>query len=85
MTRIAKLYEQLRSNQKHLTFAEFVRLVEAFGFRQRRTAGSHQIYVRKGLPEHFNIQPKGKDAKPYQVRQFLIIVEKYQLTLESDA
>ena len=85
MTRIVKLYEQLRSNQKRLTFAEFVRLVEAFGFRHHRTTGSHRIYVREGLPEHFNVQPKGKEAKPYQVRQFLFIVEKYQLTLEQDA
>ena len=84
MTRIAKLYEQLLISRRRLTFAEFIRLMEAFGFRHRRTAGSHQVYVRDDIPEHVNAQPKGKDAKDYQVRQFLNIVEKYQLMLDSD-
>jgi predicted RNA binding protein YcfA (HicA-like mRNA interferase family) len=84
MTRIAKLYEQLLTNRKRLTFAEYIRLVEAFGFRHYRTQGSHQIYIRDGIPEQINAQPKGKDAKYYQVRQFLSIIEKYNLTLDSD-
>ena len=84
MTRIAKLYEQLLTNRRQLTFAEFIRLVEAFGFRHYRTNGSHQIYIREGIHEQVNAQPKGKDAKYYQVRQFLNIIEKYNLTLDAD-
>ncbi len=83
MTRIAKLHEQLRSGGRRLTYAEFVRLIEAFGFYHYRTTGSHQIYVRDGIAQKVNIQPKGKDAKDYQVRQFLDIVEQYGLTLDS--
>jgi predicted RNA binding protein YcfA (HicA-like mRNA interferase family) len=84
MTRIAKLYEQLRNNRRRLTFAEYIRLVEAFGFRHYRTNGSHQIYIREDIPEQVNAQPKGKDAKHYQVRQLVDIIEKYNLTLDSD-
>jgi hypothetical protein len=47
-----------------------------------------QIFVRgsKGVDDFdpVHIQPDGKSAKPYQVDQFLDIVEKFALTLDDD-
>jgi predicted RNA binding protein YcfA (HicA-like mRNA interferase family) len=57
-------------------------LVEAFGFRLDRTSGSHHIYVRSGIQQLVNIQNVGGKAKPYQVRQFLRLVERYNLKLD---
>jgi predicted RNA binding protein YcfA (HicA-like mRNA interferase family) len=81
MTRIAKLYDQLLAGRP-ISFAEFERLLRAFGFVLDRTKGSHQIFMQPGVGQHVNAQPKGKYAKPYQVRQFLDIVEESGLSLE---
>ncbi len=74
MTRIAKLYAKLLAGRS-LTFAEFQTLIVAFGFELDRIKGSHHVYKRAGLIDRVNAQPKGKDAKPYQVRQFLDMIE----------
>jgi len=83
MTRISKLYARFESGGA-LSFAEFIRIVEAFGFTHRRTTGSHQIYARDGIPDQVNIQPKGKDVKPYQRKQFRDIVARYDLCLDDE-
>ena len=58
------------------------RLVEAFGFRLDRISGSHHIYVHPAVDELVNLQEVKGEAKPYQVRQFLQLIERYNLTLE---
>ncbi len=44
-------------------------------------SGSHHIFVHKNIPELLNIQEVGGEAKPYQVRQFLRLVERYNLKM----
>ena len=85
MTRITKLYDRLRNERRRLTFAEFCALLEAFHFTHRRTIGSHRVYVRDDIDEQLNIQPRGKDAKPYQAKQFLAMIDAHALTLDRDA
>ena len=83
MTKPAKLYALLlRSTDRTVTFREFLALIEAFGFRHIRTKGSHRSYAHDGCAALLVVQPKGGDAKRYQVREFLAIVEEYGLTLE---
>ena len=55
-----------------------------FGFELRRTSGSHHIFVHHDVPELLNLQDVRGQAKPYQVRQFLRLVERYALRLEED-
>ncbi|MBB5686263.1 type II toxin-antitoxin system HicA family toxin [Sphingobium boeckii] len=83
MTQIAKLLSKLLDGRR-LTFTEFVRLMEAFGFVNIRTHGSHRIFSRRDIADQISVQPKGKEAKPYQVRQFRAIVEEYELKLDAD-
>jgi predicted RNA binding protein YcfA (HicA-like mRNA interferase family) len=61
-----------------------VGLVEGFGFRRSRVAGSHHIYVHRDIPELVNLQNVDGEAKPYQVNQFLRLVEKYNLKLRAE-
>jgi predicted RNA binding protein YcfA (HicA-like mRNA interferase family) len=82
MTRIAKLYEQMLRNPRGLTFAEFKRLLEAFGYRNVRQNGSHIAYRHTVVPDTRIVQPKGNMAKPYQVRQFLDMIEVHGLTMD---
>jgi predicted RNA binding protein YcfA (HicA-like mRNA interferase family) len=55
-----------------------------FGFRFSRKRGSHHIYVHPSASELLNLQEVGGKAKPYQIRQFLKLVEKYNLELGED-
>lgn len=82
MTQLEKLYAQLIANRGDMRFADFLRIVEAFGFVHVRTKGSHQSYAHSACPRLLVLQPKGKDAKRYQVREFLDMVEQYGLTLD---
>lgn len=78
MTRIAKLYAQVQGGSRP-SFGELCRLAEAFGFRLMRTSGSHHIFQHPDVPGNLNLQPDGKEAKPYQVRQFLALIKEHNL------
>ena len=83
MTKPAKLYSMLlQSTDRSVDFRDFIAMIEAFGFANVRTKGSHRSYVHPACNALFVIQPKGKDAKRYQVREFLGIVEENGLTLD---
>lgn len=82
MTKPLKLYHQLLANRTAvISFRDFERLLRAFGFELDRTVGSHRQYVHPDIPRAFPVQPAGKDAKRYQVREFLELVERYGLHL----
>jgi predicted RNA binding protein YcfA (HicA-like mRNA interferase family) len=78
-----KLLRRLSSHQTNVRFSDFARLVEAFGFVLDRHSGtSHRIYKHPRFPEaRLNLQPVSGEAKPYQIRQFLQLVEEYNLAL----
>ncbi len=76
-----KLLERALANPKDVRFNEMVALVEAFGFHLSRVKGSHHIFVHPQVRELVNIQNVKGRAKPYQVRQFLQLVERYALQL----
>ena len=67
---------------RNVSFADMVSLLEGFGFQQERVSGSHHIFVHPDLPELLNLQEVRGEAKPYQIRQFLRLVERYALNLE---
>ena len=77
-----KLLRKALTTPNNLRFSEMVNLAEAFGFRLSRTTGSHHIFVHDRVRELLNLQEVKGKAKPYQVGQFLQLVEKYNLKLE---
>ena len=82
MTQIEKLYARLIANRTAMRFADFQRILEAFGFILDRTRGSHHIYKHPAASRALSIQPIGGRAKPYQIDQFLDIVEEFGLKFE---
>lgn len=76
-----KLLRRALSSSKGLRFNELVGLAKAFGFRLSRVNGSHHIFVRDDVPELLSLQDVGGEAKPYQTKQFLRLVERYNLSL----
>jgi len=84
MVKKQKLYQRLVNNQKNVKFNDFVTVIIAFGFSFNRITGSHHIYDHPDVPQSVSIQPDKSQAKPYQTRQFLRLVEKYNLKLNDD-
>jgi predicted RNA binding protein YcfA (HicA-like mRNA interferase family) len=83
LTRTDKLYALLlQSSDRSISFRDFVGLIEGFGFEKRRVKGSHQSFAHPDCPRLLVIQPKGKDAKRYQVREFLAMVEEFSLKMQ---
>ena len=76
-----KTLEKILLGSRNIRFDDMRRLVEAFGFRLSRITGSHHIFTHPDVNELVNIQEVRGEAKPYQIRQFLALVERYNLTL----
>jgi hypothetical protein len=66
----------------NVDFTDAQRLVEALGFEELRVTGSHHVYGRPGMPEQLNLQNRGGQAKPYQLRQLITLVRRYDLTVK---
>ncbi len=77
-----KLLQKLLSGSKNIRFSEAANCAKAFGFELSRIAGDHHIYVHQEVPELVNLQDVGGKAKPYQVKQLLEIIERYNLRME---
>jgi hypothetical protein len=58
--------------------------VKAFGFVLKRIEGSHHFFRHPQTQAVLNLQPQGGQAKDYQIRQFLKLVDQYNLKLEKD-
>ena len=70
----------------NVRFADAQRLAEALGFELDRVRGSHHIYRHPGIGQQINLQALGgrHQAKPYQLRQLLDLVERHALRLKDD-
>ncbi len=76
-----KLLKKVLAGSKNIRFGDMVTLLEGFGFQLARVTGSHHIFERPDVPEVVNLQNRKGKAKPYQIRQFLKLVEQYNLEL----
>ena len=74
-----KIYEKLNRSPANIRFEEICGYALDFGFTYKGGKGSHRIFVREGLRELLNFQNVKGMVKSYQVRQFVKIIEKYDL------
>ncbi len=80
MVRYEKLYHQVLSgtSDRNVKFDDLRWLLKRLGFDER-IRGSHHIFTKDEVEEIINIQPKGNQAKPYQVKQVRNLMTKYKL------
>lgn len=76
------IFQHLKEHPKSIRFDEFCNIIISFGFTPKGGKGSHRVFIREGIPAIMTIQNCEGKAKPYQVRQFCKIIEKYQLLEE---
>ena len=56
--------------------------MEGVGFELLRVSGSDHVFIHPEVREILSLQNAGGEAKPYQIRQFLRLVERYDLKVE---
>ncbi len=71
------------SSDTNVRFADIRSLLARLGFAER-IRGSHHIFIRDGVDEILNLQPRGLMAKPYQVKQVRGLLVRYKLTGKSN-
>jgi predicted RNA binding protein YcfA (HicA-like mRNA interferase family) len=79
-----KTWEAILSGRRAIPFEGFERLLSPSAFEHRRTRGSHHIYRHPRASRPLSIQPKGGEVKPYQIAQFMAMVEEFGLRMEDD-
>ena len=86
MTAHAKFLDQILrgTSDKNIEFDSLCNLLKRFGFVER-IQGGHHIFIKDGVSEILNLQPKGHDAKAYQVKQVRKVILQYKLAGEADA
>ena len=62
----------------NISFNELRQLLRRLDFEER-IRGSHHIFTKDRVEEILNLQPKGRHAKPYQVKQVRNVIIKYRL------
>jgi predicted RNA binding protein YcfA (HicA-like mRNA interferase family) len=82
MAKKKKILEKVLTGSKNIPFNDFLKLVEGFGFTLSRVSGSHHIFTHSKVNDLVNLQNVKGQVKPYQIRQFMELVEKYNLHLE---
>jgi hypothetical protein len=80
----ALLARLLTGTFTNIAFSDAQKLLVALGFDELRVTGSHHVYGRPGLPEQLNLQDRRGQAKPYQLRQVVALVRRYDLRIEED-
>jgi predicted RNA binding protein YcfA (HicA-like mRNA interferase family) len=80
----AKTLKLARASPGNIRFRDMTGLVESFGFKLARVSGSHHIFAHPHLPELINLQEVQGKCKPYQIKQVLKLVERYNLELSKE-
>ncbi len=78
MTQRAKLLAAIRNHPKVVRFADACKAAEAIGFLRAGGRGSHTVYARVGEPMILNFQNRGGLVPPYQARQLIDMLDKYE-------
>jgi hypothetical protein len=72
------------TSDKNIEFDSLCDLLKRFGFVER-IRGDHHIFTKDSVTEILNLQPRGHQAKAYQVKQVRKVILQYKLAGEADA
>ena len=78
MSRRDKLVRAVRSNPRDVRFDDACKIAEMLGFVHKGGKGSHRVFARRGEPVALNFQDRNGKIKPYQARQLIEMIEKYE-------
>ncbi|RLA22346.1 MAG: toxin HicA [Gammaproteobacteria bacterium] len=80
MSGVSKIVEEMKANPKGIRFSELQKVCVFYFGRARQSGSSHCIYKTPWLGDpRVNIQNSKGKAKPYQVKQVLLAIEKMEV------
>jgi hypothetical protein len=85
VSKVAKVLDRILrgTSDANIRFEDLCALLIHLGFVER-VRGDHHIFTRDGVPEILNLQPRGSQAKPYQVKQVRQVIVEHRLASEPD-
>lgn len=85
VTKRDKLLAAMRNSPTNVRFDDLASMCEHYFGEPRQTGSSHHVYATpwEGDPR-VNIQNRGGQAKPYQVRQALAAIDKLEAMQEEN-
>lgn len=78
MTKREKLLAAIRNHPMAVRFEDACKAAEAIGFVRAGGKGSHTVYARAGEPVILNFQNRNGYIPPYQARQLIEMLDKYE-------
>lgn len=78
MNQQTKLLSAIRANHKAVRFADACKAAVMLGFKHKGGSGSHRAYARSGEPAGLNFQNWNGLIPPYQARQLIAMMDKYE-------
>ena len=85
MSKVAKVLDRVirGTSDANIRFDDLCAVLIHLGFVER-VRGGHHIYTRDGVPEILNLQPRGNQAKAYQVKQVRGVIVAHGLAGEPE-
>lgn len=81
MADIADILVKMRRNPKGVRFADLCKVCDHFFGEARKSGSSHRVYKTPWAGDpRVNIQNAKGKAKPYQVRQVLLAIDRLEST-----
>ncbi len=77
-----KLFKKILGSSKNVAFQDVIKLAQSFGFKLDRVSGSHHIFIHEQIPDLINLQNAKGQAKPYQLKQLINLIERYDLKMK---
>ena len=83
MSKLAKTLDRVLrgTSDANIRFDDLLALLLRLGFVER-VRGDHHILTRDGVSEILNLQPRGSEAKAYQVQQVRGVIVAHRLASE---
>jgi hypothetical protein len=83
MSKVAKILDRVLrgTSDANIRFDDLLALLVHLGFVER-VRGDHHIFTRDDVPEILNLQPRGSQAKAYQVKQVRGIIVTHRLAAD---
>lgn len=78
MTKSDKLVQAIRNNPRDVRFDDACKIAERLGFIGKGGKGSHTAYSKPGEPVGLNFQNRDGKIPPYQAKQLIEMIDKYE-------
>ncbi|MBI5759442.1 MAG: type II toxin-antitoxin system HicA family toxin [Planctomycetales bacterium] len=85
MSKVTKILARVLrgTSDANIGFIDLCAVLSHLGFAER-VRGGHHIFTRDGVAEILNLQPRGNNAKAYQVKQVRQVIVTYGLAGEPE-